>query len=190
MTGRDSDTALLEAWRAGDSSAFDRLMENYEPRVMSYLTQMTRSRAEAEDLFQETFLRVFRHADDMGSKAPLDFTILRIARNLAISRARRGGVERRGLDIVRRHTGEPAATVTDELESAETGRHVRAAVQALADDLKETVTLKLWSGLNWEQIGELMGFSADTAARRFSEALDILNRELGPRLGIREETSP
>jgi RNA polymerase sigma-70 factor (ECF subfamily) len=179
------DRDLLAAWRAGDRPAFDRLMERYEARLMTYLVRMTRSRQEAEDLFQETFLRVYRAGGPRGRgpeepAAPFDFHLMRIARNLAVSRSRRGGVERAGLAAVRpmQPPGAP-----DTLAESEAGTAAREALDALPADLREAVSLKVWGEMSWRQIGELLGTSEDTAARRCAEGLDLLAKNLAPRLG-------
>ncbi len=177
--GRD-DRDLLAAWRAGDRAAFDRLMERYEARLMTYLVRMTRSRQEAEDLFQETFLRVYRAGGPREADTPLGFHLMRIAHNLAVSRARRSGVERAGLAATR-VPGPPGAL--DTLAESEAGTAAQEALDALPTDLREAVSLKVWGELSWRRIGELLGVSEDTAARRCAEGLDLLAKNLALRLG-------
>ncbi len=176
-----TDTELLSAWRSGDRAAFDTLVARYEPRLMSYLTHVAGSRAEAEDLFQETFMRVLRDPRGPEPGAPFAFYLLRIGRNLALSRRQRKTVERKALTaVVRddspREQGSPLADreVTDA---------VHAAVGRLPEELREPVALRIWSGLAWREIGKLLDCSEDTAARRFAEALRQLSKDLGPALG-------
>ena len=141
---------------------------------MSYLRSRTASRAEAEDLFQETFLRVWRTPP--APDTPVDFYVLAIARNLAVSGHRRRGLELRGREaLAPRAEGAPGA---DPVEREEVLR-LREAMSRLPEELREVAALKTQAGLNWGQIGTMMGFSPDTAARRFAEALDALRKELG-----------
>jgi RNA polymerase sigma-70 factor (ECF subfamily) len=177
-----SDAGSLAAWRSGDRSAFDALVARYEARLMSYLTHVAGSRAEAEDLFQETFLRVLKDPRGPEDGTPFAFYLLRIGRNLALTRRQRKTVERKALAAVGMDKSpgqEPVSPLADrEMTSA-----VHAAVARLPEELREPVALKIWSGLAWREIGKLLGCSEDTAARRFAEALRLLGRDLGPTLG-------
>ncbi len=141
---------------------------------MSYLRSRTASRAEAEDLFQETFLRVWKTPPTAGT--PMDFYVLTIARNLAVS-----GHRRRVLELADLKTRAPRAEGVPDRDPAEREEvlRLRAAMARLPEELREIVSLKTQAGLSWEQVGKLMGFSPDTAARRYAEALGILRKEMG-----------
>lgn len=80
--------------RGGDSTAFGRLVEHYAPRIYSHLYRIVGSREEAEDLAQETFLRVFRYLDRYDTSRPFKTWLYTIATNTAFnalrSRRRRG----------------------------------------------------------------------------------------------------
>ena len=144
---------------------------------MSYLRTRTATRAEAEDLFQETFLRVWRTPPAPGT--PVDFYVLSIARNLAVSGHRRRVLELADLrSRAPRDEGAPVERGKDPAEKEEVLR-LRAALARLPEELREVASLKTQAGMSWTQVGKLMGFSADTAARRYAEALDALRKELG-----------
>ena len=142
---------------------------------MSYLRSRTTSRAEAEDLFQETFLRVWKSPPAAGT--PVDFYVLSIARNLAVAGFRRRAVERRGQEALA--PGAEGAPGPDPAEREEVTR-LRAAMSRLPEELREVAVLKTQAALSWTEVGKLLGFSADTAARRYAEALTALRKELGP----------
>ena len=140
---------------------------------MSYLRTRTADRAEAEDLFQETFLRVWKSPPAPGT--PVDFYVLSIARNLTVS-----GHRRKVLELADLKTRAPRAEGAPDADP--TGREevlrLRAAMCRLPEELREIASLKTQAGLSWGEIGKLMGFSADTAARRYAEALDLLRKEM------------
>ncbi len=142
---------------------------------MAYLRTRSASRAEAEDFFQETFLRVWKAPPAPGT--PADFYVLSIARNLAVS-----GHRRRTLELADLRSRAPRAEGAPDADPGEREevRRLRTALAGLPEELREVASLKTQAGLSWEQIGKLMGFSADTAARRYAEALDALRKELGP----------
>ena len=175
MGAEPGDASLAEAWRSGDRAAFAALVERFEGRLMSYLVHISGSRAEAEDLFQETFLRVFRERENLNPDAPFAFTLMRIARNLAISRHRRQTVERKDLEErARRPKGMPE----DESAGGEASAAVHRALALLPEELREPVALRIWGGLGWREVAEVLGCSEDTAARRFAEALKALREDL------------
>ncbi|MBI4231493.1 MAG: sigma-70 family RNA polymerase sigma factor [Planctomycetes bacterium] len=179
MRPEEQARELLAAWRAGNRAAFDRLMERYEMRLMSYLIRIADTRHEAEDLFQESFLRIFRARESIPADVPFDFYIFRVARNLAVSgfrrkRAERIGMERRGLEAPRAE--DPPA---DALERSEAGSAAREALDTLPEPQREAVSLKVWGELSWRRIGELLGVSEDTAARRAADGLRTLAARLG-----------
>ena len=142
---------------------------------MSYLRSRTASRAEAEDLFQETFLRVWKTPPAKGT--PVDFYVLAVARNLAVSGYRRRTLELRNWEtLLPKAEGAPGGDPAGHEEVL----RLRAALARLPGELREVAVLKTQADLSWEQVGKLMGFSADTAARRYAEALAALRKELEP----------
>ena len=86
--GVASDAALMARVQAGDRKAFAEIVDRYKDRVLNYLTRLTGCRDRAEDLGQETFLRVFRSADRYEERGQLAALIFRIATNLVTSRRR------------------------------------------------------------------------------------------------------
>lgn len=91
----NTDKSLIDAHRKGDRKAFGELVRRYGDSVLGYLTKMTGSREQAEDLFQETFKRVYEKAHTLRGNhfKPWLFTI---ATNVAIDGMRR----RRRLKVV------------------------------------------------------------------------------------------
>src|ERR1700724_4363293 len=85
-----SDADLMARVRAGDREAFTDLVERHKDAVVNSLTRLPGSRDRAEDLGQETFLRLFRSAAGYVEQGYLRAFLFRIATNLAHSEERRG----------------------------------------------------------------------------------------------------
>jgi RNA polymerase sigma-70 factor (ECF subfamily) len=184
MCAQDKVSVWFRRWKSGDYTAFENLIRHFEPRLMSYLRHLAFSQDDAEDLFQETFLKMIQNRERIPENTHFDFYLLRTARNLAISGFRRKKVarreiERRGHEVLLRYQG-----ADDTSEWRETHERIHQAIGKLEKEEREVVALKIWNEQSWESIGKLMGFSADTAARRFSRALKHLYRELEPLLGV------
>lgn len=85
-----SDTALIEAVRAGDQSKFEALLERHFRLVYLIALARLRSPEIAEDLAQEVFLRAYLHLGELAEPAQFGPWVARVARNLAIDWLRRG----------------------------------------------------------------------------------------------------
>ena len=77
------DGPLLGALLNGDSSAFDQLVERYQSPLIRFARGFVRDRGAAEDLVQETFIRLIRSTPDIGSDGVLGPWLYRVCRNLA-----------------------------------------------------------------------------------------------------------
>ena len=86
---RLSDAELMSRVQAGDRDAFTDLVERHKDAVVNYLTRLAGDRDRAEDLAQETFLRLFRTAADYDERGYLRAYLYRIATNLVRSEERR-----------------------------------------------------------------------------------------------------
>ncbi|HTF34664.1 MAG TPA: sigma-70 family RNA polymerase sigma factor [Myxococcota bacterium] len=87
--GQDPDVQLMLAFRGGDQTAFDALFRRWAGPMLRYLERMVRDAASAEDLLQETFLRVFRARDRYQPEARFSTWLYTIATNLALNELRR-----------------------------------------------------------------------------------------------------
>ena len=82
------DAETIRAAQAGDSRAFERIVQGNHTRVFSFLLQMTRHRADAEDLTQQTFVKAYHHLDRVDAERPIIPWLLTIARNNALNHFR------------------------------------------------------------------------------------------------------
>jgi DNA-directed RNA polymerase specialized sigma24 family protein len=85
---RDDEQVLVAWLSAGDTGAFDEVYDVYRPRVFAFLLRMTRNRALAEDLLDETWLRLVRHATRLLPDTRLGPWLFTVARNLYWSHRR------------------------------------------------------------------------------------------------------
>jgi len=85
----DPDVGLMEAFRGGDGGAFDQLFRRWAGPMLRYLERMVRDAATAEELVQETFLRVFRARERYQPEARFSTWLYTIATNLALNELRR-----------------------------------------------------------------------------------------------------
>lgn len=89
MTANPEDAELFKQIAAGDPRAFRRLVDRHAPPLVTYLTRLLRSQAEAEELAQEAFLRVWQRASDYQPSYRASTWLHRIGHNLAVDQLRR-----------------------------------------------------------------------------------------------------
>ena len=130
------DDALVEATGRGDRAAFRTLVERWAPRVRSFLHRALGSRDDAEDLTQETFLRVYRAAPRYQALGHFPAWLFRIAGNLARAQLRR----RRLVALV---LGEPAERPDEALDALPAPRGFDPERPVHADEIRRAVAAAL-----------------------------------------------
>lgn len=176
--------------RAGrhDPEALSRLVELYSPRVFGLLHRLTADRDAAEDLLQETFLRVVRTIGRYEHVGKFEPWLFRIAANLARDRGRQRGrrAAPQALDAAA-CAGGRAATAPDtaggedprqRLVRDEARERLAAGLERLSDVEREIVLLRYFSELPFREIAELLGIPLGTALARAHRALKHLRTAL------------
>lgn len=178
-----SDQALLKQYLAGDSSAISQLIERHSRRVRDYIRMLVKDRDLAEDIFQETFIKVVRVIDEgryVDSGKFLSW-VLRIAHNQVIDHFRSAKQDRSvseqeaGYDVIGTlRFAEP--TVEDQMVSAQIEQDIRSLVELLPDEQREVVKMRYYGGLSFKEIAEQTDVSINTALGRMRYALINLRR--------------
>lgn len=153
--------------------------ETYGPKLLLCARQWTRSLADAEDVVQEAFVRYWRHQRELPGdpQALLITSVRRAALDLARREGRRLAREEKADGGLEEREGifEPLPGDGDERRA-----EIEVALQRLPIEQREVLALKIWQELTFEQIGETLGISPNTAASRYRYALGALRKELKP----------
>jgi RNA polymerase sigma-70 factor (ECF subfamily) len=179
----DSEPARL---RRGDPEAFDALLNRYQNRLYRYLTRLTGNSAHAEDLFQQTWLKVIGGIHRYDERRPFEPWLFSIARNLAIDHLRRISPE--SLDEPSAATGEPriAGLKAEEpgnlerlLDRERRGLLERKLLQ-LPAIYREAITLRFEEEMTFEEMALVLKTPVSTVKSRVARALSALRKELSP----------
>jgi RNA polymerase sigma-70 factor, ECF subfamily len=201
----EADEVLLQAYRAGDVRAFERLVARHEKPVWNFIRRFVADAATAEDLLQEVFLRVVKSADEWRGAAKFSTWLYTIARNLTVDQARRQ-VHRNAasLDAERSiGSGDSTTTLHDRIASTdrradeiasdrETKRRIDEAVAALPPDQREVFLMREVMEMPFAEIAAAVGASEPTVKSRMRYALEKLRAalvELGGELPSAAESS-
>jgi RNA polymerase sigma-70 factor, ECF subfamily len=175
----DLDAEQMARVRAGDRDAFADLVERHKDAVVNYLARLTGDRDRAEDLAQETFLRLFRSAGGYSEQGLLRAYLFRIATNLVRSEERR---ERR-LRLLLPFLGtgghaEPAAP--SGLLRQEMHRELAAAVAQLPLRFRVPLVLHEIEGWAYADIARALGCREGTVKSRIHRGRQHLKERLAP----------
>jgi RNA polymerase sigma-70 factor (ECF subfamily) len=182
---------LLRRCARGDAGAYRELVERLEKPLVNFLLRFVGDRTTAEDLFQETFVRVVRTLRDFEPKASLSTWIYTIARNLALDhlKAKRrhretpldaasseeGGRVIYFKDVLRSAGAEPG----ERAEGGEQERRVAAALAGLTPAKREALVLRVYVGLPYSEIAAVVKAPVGTVKFRIHEALRDLAKLIG-----------
>lgn len=174
-----SDADLMERTRGGDREAFADLVERHKDAVVNYLARLTGNRDHAEDLAQETFLRLWRSASSYVEQGYLRAFLFRIATNLVRSEERREKRFRLLLPFLRwRDHDEPAAP--SGLLLQELHREVAGAVAALPLRYRVPLVLHEIEGWPYGDIARELGCREGTVKSRIHRGRQQLRQRLEP----------
>jgi RNA polymerase sigma-70 factor (ECF subfamily) len=153
----------------GDREAFAALYDACADRVHRYLVVRLGSRADADDVLQETFVRLARARNKLANVDDLTAYVFAAARNESIRFIERlGRQNQRAAEAVFEEAG------SDDLQKRESAEWVAAALAGLTPELREVVVLKIYGDLTFREIAEVTGLPQGTAATRYRTALEQL----------------
>jgi RNA polymerase sigma-70 factor (ECF subfamily) len=176
---RDDEQALVARLRRGEARAFEELVIGYQHRVYGVALRMLGSRAEAEDVAQDAFLRAYRSVAEFRGDAKLSTWLYAITSRLCLNRLGSAAHQRT------RHGDEAIAQVADEGEDAagqverrEREATLHAAIAELDDDRRLVVVLADLEGLAYEEIAGALGVPVGTVRSRLHRARMELRQRL------------
>jgi RNA polymerase sigma-70 factor, ECF subfamily len=185
----DSDESLMLRYRDGDVRAFEVLITRHRKPIYNFILRFVRDAAQAEDVLQETFLRLIKGADAYERQAKFTTWLYTIARNLCVDAARRGKHRNAAsLDApVNGDEGSSAlidlvadgkAGVDREAIGRELAVRIKQAVEALPDEQREIFLLREVSDLQFNEIAKIVGCPENTVKSRMRYALEKLREAL------------
>lgn len=180
MTKCDED--LMEALRADRCVALDTLLSRYWEPIVAYAEKYVPNLDAAEDIAQETFVRLWESRESWRSTGSVRSFLYRVARNLALNEERSRRIRSRRSDEVAEAQGSRVLvrTPAERFEEGERRRMLDEAIAALPRRRAEILRLAKLRGLSYREVGQVLDISQQTVANQLSAALSSL-REAFPR---------
>jgi len=167
-----SDLQLIDATLQGDPRAFDDLVKRHQDRLVHSLEHALGSREDALDAAQQAFVLAWRKLSSFRKESGFYSWLYRIARNIAISGARRQQIRSGSLDQLHDASGfEPTdqrqqAAPEHALVQSEQVQLVKDALKKVADEFREALVLKEIDGLSYEEIAQILEIPLGTVRSR------------------------
>jgi len=182
---RESELALVAGLRTGDAAAFEGVHRLFQARLYNFLARLCRRRDLAEDLLEETWLRLVTRADSLRPDTRLGPWLFTVARNLYYSHCRARLVEDShlgGLIGLWPFSSRPSSPF-DSAVADETERRLEETLAALPLRSREALLLVAVEGLAAAEAAEVCGISSEALRQRVSRARALLAKRLDERGG-------
>jgi RNA polymerase sigma factor (sigma-70 family) len=174
------EPAWVEGLARGDAVAFDRVFAAYRRRLYAYLVRMTHRRDVAEDLLQDTFLRLAQHATRLAPGTRLAPWLFTVAHRLVVSWARARAVrDQLAGDLPPREPSHPQPSALDALAGARAQLALARALDQLAPPYREVALLVGVEGLAPSEVAAILGCRPDAVRQRLARARAQLADPLG-----------
>jgi RNA polymerase sigma-70 factor (ECF subfamily) len=185
----ESDEALMGQYRRGEVRAFEVLLRRHRRPVFNFVLRYVRDPAQAEDLLQETFLRVIKGADSYEVQSKFTTWLYTIARNLCVDASRRAKHRRAQSLDAPLDSEEGGATLLDVTRDGraavdrmvigkQLGERIQGAVGELVEEQREVFVMREVLNLSFKEISDIVGVSENTVKSRMRYALEKLRGAL------------
>jgi RNA polymerase sigma-70 factor (ECF subfamily) len=172
-------SAIVRGLRRRDPDLLDRLIEQYQHRLLRYLVYLSGNRELAEDLFQETWIRVLERGHQYDGKHEFSTWLYAVARNLTIDYLRKKSpVSLDGLAENEEHVpfepADPRPSAWQVVQHQEQAERVSAALLSIPAEYRDTVVLRFQEGLSLTEIATVTSAPLGTVKSRLYRALHLL----------------
>ena len=178
MKEMSSDYELIMRFIKGEQSCFEQLIHRHKNKIFAYISLYIRDQALAEDIFQDTFLKVIQSvkAGKYSDNGKFLSWVMRIAHNLIIDHFRRI----KQINTISNDNYESDIfnskrfaedSIEDDMIKQQIHKDVRNMISSLPDDQREVVILRHYADMSFKEIADITGVSINTALGRMRYAL-------------------
>jgi RNA polymerase sigma-70 factor (ECF subfamily) len=184
------ETALIRAAQGGDETAFERLVQSYDQSVLRLAMNLLRSQEDAADVYQETFLRVYRSLHNFRFDCSFHTWLYRIVSNLCVDHLRKRKSRREEPTVIQTPDGprDRVDVVPEERAESDPQRkllagELRAKIDNVLADLtpRERMVFEMrhYGGMRLRAIGDVLGTTEEAAKNCLFRATQKMRSALG-----------
>jgi RNA polymerase sigma-70 factor (ECF subfamily) len=187
---RADDTSLIREAQRGNRAAFEELVRQYDRAVLRLALHLTGSEQDAQDIYQEAFLKAYRNVGNFRFECSFYTWIYRIVTNLCLDHLRKRQVRKEDAAVTQDSEGNeyslidqtaderPGADPERDLMRRELGQKINAALDRLTPRERMVFELKHYHGLKLRTIGEMLSTTEETAKNTLFRATQKLRGTL------------
>lgn len=174
----DISPDLLYLIAQGDTNAFRKFFDAYKNRLFIFVEQLIHSRADAEEIVQDTFIKVWQNASRLVSIDEPGYYIYTIARNNTLNYIRKHGQQQRLAEMAYSNQGQWDDTLQEKLKTREAEEIINNAIALLPEQKQNVYRLSRESGMSHAEIAQLLGLSQSRVKNIIVETLKHIKTQL------------
>ena len=178
-----NDKELVESYRNGNVASFELLVERHQNKVFSYILMLVKDRQLADDIFQDTFLKIIRTIKAGAYKEEGKFIqfAMRIAHNLVIDHFRKSNRLPMADSVNNEYSiidnlKYTDRSIEDEMIEEQVYGDLRKMIDLLPDEQKEVLNMRMYADMSFKEIADATNVSINTALGRMRYALINLRK--------------
>lgn len=179
-TDRETDFALMKAIQNGDMVAFNAMVNRYKDRLMNVIGRMLSSREEAEDIVQDTFVRVYQHRQSFNFQHCFSTWIYTICLNLARNELRKR--RRFKFHEISEMQGNEAEFAVEPKLPSRLPEVLDDAIRSLPEKYRMAFLFRDVQEMSYEDVAKVLGVPLGTVKSRVNRARLMLRAKLKPRM--------
>lgn len=170
----EKDQVIIDRLKAGDSGVIDEIVDKYKNPLFAFIIRMVNNYDLAEDIFQETWIRVIRHIHTFRGDAKFSTWLFQIAGNLCRDMIRKN---KRRSYVPLDEAKEILRTPSDSIEDSSRMEFVREIVAGLPVKMREVIVLRYYHDFSIKEISEILRCSEGTVKSRTFRAIEIIRKK-------------
>jgi len=174
-----SDEQLFLNWRDGDLESFELLLERYQARLFRTILAWTKDFQLAEDIFQETWMKVIAHKQDFDSQKKFSSWIFQIALNLVRDSWRKNQRQQKEIELEFVSANPISFHPEQSFEYKERKERLLWALFHLSEAEREVFVLRHFAEMSFAEIADMLGINLNTALGRMHQAVKKLKKLFG-----------
>jgi RNA polymerase sigma-70 factor (ECF subfamily) len=179
-TDRERDALLMAQIAQGSATAYRDLSATYLDAVLNYCNRLVKNQADAEEITQEAFVRLWKAAPGWQPKATAKTWLFTVAHNLCLDRLRSARRNTGNTGELQDEAASDSVRPSRRLDQLQQANAVRAALEQLPDRQRHALLLSHYDGLSNAEIGDVLGVGVEAVESLLSRARRTLRTLLAP----------
>ncbi len=174
----ESEKTIIERAKNGDSLAFEKILSQYEGPIFNYIFGLVRQRQDAEDITQETFIKLYKNRKSIDPQRSIRGLIYKIATNNTYDWFRRKKIRPELFIISDPESGFETIDEDSSYIKLETAKDIETALNKLRVVYRVVLLLFYWQGLSYEEIASTLSFPVNTIKTNIRRAKQELKENI------------